>query len=163
MAKQFLDTNMLLRHFLQDHPDQSPRATAYLARVENRELQVCTSDIVIFEAPSPYSGSIASLRMQFATPFYRSSTCLASCFRTNVASAASSTSTSASTCPSPTPTTSFSWISSRSTKSPASTGALIKCRGSRASSPDHQARWGLVSGNMARRSLSVIAGPGRGW
>ncbi len=49
MAISFLDTNILLRHLLQDHPEQSPRATAYLARVERGELKVRTADTVIFE------------------------------------------------------------------------------------------------------------------
>lgn len=49
MALQFLDTNVLLRHLLQDHPDHSPRATAYLARLERGELQARTSDVVVFE------------------------------------------------------------------------------------------------------------------
>ncbi|MDP9372772.1 MAG: PIN domain-containing protein [Chloroflexota bacterium] len=49
MALPFLDTNILLRHLLQDHPQHSPRATAYLARIERGELQVRTADTVIFE------------------------------------------------------------------------------------------------------------------
>lgn len=49
MAISFLDTNILLRHLLQDHPEQSPKATAYLARVEQGELQVRITDTVIFE------------------------------------------------------------------------------------------------------------------
>jgi predicted nucleic acid-binding protein len=50
MAQPFVDTNILLRHFLQDHPDQSPRATAFIARIEHGELDVHVSDIVVFEA-----------------------------------------------------------------------------------------------------------------
>ena len=49
MAEQFLDTNILLRHFLQDVPDQSRRASAYIGRIEAGELQVRVSDLVIFE------------------------------------------------------------------------------------------------------------------
>lgn len=49
MAQAFLDTNVFLRHLLQDHPEHSPRATAYLARVERGELRVRTADTVIFE------------------------------------------------------------------------------------------------------------------
>ena len=45
----FLDTNIFLRHLRQDHPDFSRRATAYLARIEQGELKVRTSDTVIFE------------------------------------------------------------------------------------------------------------------
>ncbi len=50
MALPFLDTNVLLRHLLQDHADHSPRATAFLRRVEQGDLRVRTSDTVIFEA-----------------------------------------------------------------------------------------------------------------
>jgi predicted nucleic acid-binding protein len=45
----FLDTNVLLRHLLGDHPEQSPRATACLARVERGEVEAHLSDLVIFE------------------------------------------------------------------------------------------------------------------
>jgi uncharacterized protein len=50
MATAFLDTNLFLRHLRQDDPDRSPRATAYFARLERREFQVHTSDLVVFEA-----------------------------------------------------------------------------------------------------------------
>jgi predicted nucleic acid-binding protein len=49
MAQQFLDTNILLRHFLQDLPDQSPRASALIGRIERGEVEVHISDIVVFE------------------------------------------------------------------------------------------------------------------
>ena len=49
MDLSFLDTNVLLRHLLQDHPELSPRATAFLARVERGEVKVRTSEIVLFE------------------------------------------------------------------------------------------------------------------
>ena len=49
MAEPFLDTNILLRHLLQDDPEQSPKATAYLMRIEAGEIQVRTADTVIFE------------------------------------------------------------------------------------------------------------------
>ena len=45
----FLDTNIILRHFLQDDPDHSPRATAYLTRVERGEVQVRIAATVVFE------------------------------------------------------------------------------------------------------------------
>ncbi len=45
----FVDTNVFLRHLRQDHADHSPRATAYLERVERGELRVRTADTVIFE------------------------------------------------------------------------------------------------------------------
>jgi uncharacterized protein len=50
MSPAFLDTNVILRHLLADHPQQSPRATVYLARVERGEVQVYIADTVIFEA-----------------------------------------------------------------------------------------------------------------
>lgn len=49
MPEPFLDTNIILRHLLADDPDQSPRATAYLHRVERGEIRVRTADTVIFE------------------------------------------------------------------------------------------------------------------
>jgi predicted nucleic acid-binding protein len=49
MALLFLDTNIFLRHLLQDHPDHSPRASAFLSRIERGEVKVRTSDTVIFE------------------------------------------------------------------------------------------------------------------
>ena len=49
MALPFLDTNILLRHLRQDDPILADKASAILARIEAGELQVITSDIVIFE------------------------------------------------------------------------------------------------------------------
>ena len=46
----FLDTNVLLRHVLQDNLDHSPRASAFLQRVEDGEISVATADTVVFEA-----------------------------------------------------------------------------------------------------------------
>jgi predicted nucleic acid-binding protein len=48
-APPLLDTNVLLRHLTQDHPEQSERASAYLARVEQGEFRVRLADTVIFE------------------------------------------------------------------------------------------------------------------
>jgi len=45
----FLDTNVLLRHLLYDHPEHSPRATAYVERVEQGQIRVRTADTVVFE------------------------------------------------------------------------------------------------------------------
>jgi uncharacterized protein len=45
----FLDTNIFLRHLLNDHEDHSPRSTAYLERVERGEFRVQTADTVVFE------------------------------------------------------------------------------------------------------------------
>ena len=49
MPLPFLDTNILLRHLMADHPEHSPKATAFLARVEQRQERVRTADTVIFE------------------------------------------------------------------------------------------------------------------
>ena len=49
MAQPFLDTNILMRHFVHDHPDQSPRATAYIERIERGEVQIRISELVVFE------------------------------------------------------------------------------------------------------------------
>ncbi len=49
MATPFLDTNIILRHLVGDHPEHSPKATAYLTQIEQGELQVRTADTVIFE------------------------------------------------------------------------------------------------------------------
>ncbi|MDP8924552.1 MAG: PIN domain-containing protein [Chloroflexota bacterium] len=48
MALPFLDTNILLRHLLGDHPEHSPRATALLRRIERGE-EARLSDMVVFE------------------------------------------------------------------------------------------------------------------
>jgi predicted nucleic acid-binding protein len=50
MAIPLLDTNVILRHLLGDHPEQSPRATAYLRQVEQGQVRVRTSELVVFEA-----------------------------------------------------------------------------------------------------------------
>lgn len=49
MSLPFLDTNVFLRHLLGDHPDHSPRASAYISRIERGELSAHTADTVIFE------------------------------------------------------------------------------------------------------------------
>lgn len=60
----FLDSNILLRHLLADHPDHSPRATAYLERVERGEVQVQVSDTVIFEAVFTLQRSYGQPRLE---------------------------------------------------------------------------------------------------
>jgi predicted nucleic acid-binding protein len=50
MANPLLDTNIIIRHLMDDNPDQSPRATALMQKIENGELQVYITDSVIFEA-----------------------------------------------------------------------------------------------------------------
>ena len=49
MTVAFLDTNILLRHLLQDHPTLSHKATAILDRIEREELRARISDAVVFE------------------------------------------------------------------------------------------------------------------
>lgn len=44
-----LDTNILLRHILADHPDHSPKATAYFQRIEQGNIEAQLTDTVIFE------------------------------------------------------------------------------------------------------------------
>jgi predicted nucleic acid-binding protein len=48
-APAFLDTNILLRHLLQDVPHQSPRATALIRRIEAGEVRVLLTETVVFE------------------------------------------------------------------------------------------------------------------
>jgi predicted nucleic acid-binding protein len=46
----FLDTNVLLRQVLQDHPEHSPRATALIAAIERGERAVRIADTVVFRS-----------------------------------------------------------------------------------------------------------------
>ena len=48
-ALPFLNSNVILLHLTQDHPNLSPRATALLRRIAVGELTVRTADTVIFE------------------------------------------------------------------------------------------------------------------
>ena len=61
MAVRFLDTNVLLRHLLQDQPTQSPRATRYLAAIEAGEEKARLADTVLFEA-------VFTLQRQYGVP-----------------------------------------------------------------------------------------------
>lgn len=49
MSSVFIDTNIFLRHLLQDHSEQSARATRYLSRVENGEIDAHLSHTVVLE------------------------------------------------------------------------------------------------------------------
>ncbi len=49
MILSFLDTNVFLRHLLQDDPDRSSKASAFLKRIEEGEVKVRTAETVIFE------------------------------------------------------------------------------------------------------------------
>lgn len=48
-ALPFLNTNIVLRHLIQDSPTLSPRATALIRRIEAGDLAVRTTDTVVFE------------------------------------------------------------------------------------------------------------------
>ncbi|HLF08444.1 MAG TPA: PIN domain-containing protein [Dehalococcoidia bacterium] len=61
MPPVFLDTNILLRHLRQDDPVMSPKATAILTQIERGELQVRTTDTVIFE-------TVFTLQRSYAQP-----------------------------------------------------------------------------------------------
>ena len=50
VPEPFLDTHVIMRHLLADHPNQSPRATAFLERVERGEVRVHLADFMVFEA-----------------------------------------------------------------------------------------------------------------
>jgi len=45
----FIDTNVLLRHLLQDHEDHSPRSTRLLQAVARGEIRAHISETVVFE------------------------------------------------------------------------------------------------------------------
>ena len=49
-ALPLLDTNPILRHVLDDHPDHSPRARALFARIEAGGEHVRLTDTIVFEA-----------------------------------------------------------------------------------------------------------------
>jgi predicted nucleic acid-binding protein len=61
VAVRFLDTNVLLRHLLQDDRRQSPRATALLARIESGGEQVRVAESVVFE-------TVFTLQRQYHVP-----------------------------------------------------------------------------------------------
>lgn len=52
----FVDTNVFLRHVLQDHPDLSPRAQEIMRAIERGEIDAWTSDLVIAEIVFVLSG-----------------------------------------------------------------------------------------------------------
>lgn len=49
MTAPILDTNIVLRHLLQDDAEHSPRATGFLRRVEAGDLRVRLLEPVLFE------------------------------------------------------------------------------------------------------------------
>jgi predicted nucleic acid-binding protein len=50
VAVLFLDTNVILRHITQDHPDHGQRAYSLLQQVETGALEVTTCEAVVVEA-----------------------------------------------------------------------------------------------------------------
>lgn len=66
MAEPFIDTNIFLRHILNDNEDHSPRAQSLMAEIRAGRLTVHTSEIVIFETAftleRSYKHSKASIR-----------------------------------------------------------------------------------------------------
>ena len=66
MAGPLIDTNVFVRHLTQDHADYSPKASAFLARIERGELSANAAEIGIFEAvftlERAYRASKASIR-----------------------------------------------------------------------------------------------------
>lgn len=57
----FLDTNILLRHLLNDEPTQSPQATALLGKIENGDVEARIADTIIFE-------TVFTLQRQYKIP-----------------------------------------------------------------------------------------------
>ena len=49
MSECFLDTNILIRHFVQDHEDHSPRSTRLISEVYAGNQVVHISETVVFE------------------------------------------------------------------------------------------------------------------
>ncbi len=49
MRTPLIDTNIFLRHLRHDNPDHSPRATAFLEKIERGELHARTTDTIVFE------------------------------------------------------------------------------------------------------------------
>jgi len=56
MPLPFLDTNILLRHLLNDHPLQSPASKALIQRIEQARQTVWTTDLTIAGVVSVLSG-----------------------------------------------------------------------------------------------------------
>lgn len=63
---QSIDTNILLRHLLQDHDDHSPRASALLLTVRRGEASIFCPATVIFETIHVLHGRIGLPRADIA-------------------------------------------------------------------------------------------------
>lgn len=49
MSDAFLDTNIIVRHLLQDNPNHSFRSSQLIARIADGDVHVTISDTVVFE------------------------------------------------------------------------------------------------------------------
>ncbi len=49
MSDAFLDTNIIVRHLLQDHPDHSRRSSLLIDRIAAGQVTVAISETVVFE------------------------------------------------------------------------------------------------------------------
>lgn len=61
-----IDTNVILRHLLNDHDDHSPRASALFLQVRRGDLSVFCPDTAIFEAVHILHGRARAPRDQAA-------------------------------------------------------------------------------------------------
>jgi len=49
LADPLLDTNIFIRHFVHDYPNQWPRATALMMRIFDGDLRVRVTETIVFE------------------------------------------------------------------------------------------------------------------
>ena len=56
-----IDTNIVLRHLLQDHPEQSPASTALLERIESGEVAGWTTPLAVAEMVWVLAGPVYRL------------------------------------------------------------------------------------------------------
>lgn len=74
-----VDTNLILRHLLNDHDDQSPRASALFLKVRQGEQTIFCPDTAIFEAVhiltglarSPRDRTVTALMLLVVLPSFR--------------------------------------------------------------------------------------------
>jgi hypothetical protein len=134
----FLDTNVILRHLLNDVPEQSARARALLLRIEAGELRVRTAETVVFEIvftlQRVYKKTPQEMRCS------RSWSCPPSACRASRSSARRSACTWRRASPLPTPTMPRSWPTSASRRSTPLTGTSTTAPASRGWNRDTTAR-----------------------
>ena len=79
IATLTVDTNVILRHLLNDHDDHSPRASALFMKVRQGEQTVFCPDTAIFEAVhiltgrarTPRDKTVAALMLLVVLPSFR--------------------------------------------------------------------------------------------